>query len=147
MRCKFVDKFQTTGMILDFVGLPCQFAFLSGCPDLDSEGKKGNWYLVSRARWLLISPALTTYLPIAFAPFLVYFFQSSRAYCCQDGDRKVSAVRLLLVVWFDVAGAGGAAHIQHDTISAAFFSAHQAPPCGDVRRYQGQWFMVQWRHF
>ena len=33
----------------------------------------------------------------------------------------------LLIVWFDVAGTGEAAQVQHDTLSADFFSTHQAP--------------------
>ena len=59
----------------DFVELRCRFVFLSRCPGLGSEGKGGNWYLVSRARWLLILPAPNTYLPIATALCLCFFFQ------------------------------------------------------------------------
>ena len=51
-----------------------------------------------------------------------FFCTVSRAYCCQDGDGEVFAVQLILA-WLDVAGAGGAAHVQHDTLSAAFFGA------------------------
>ena len=86
----------------DFVGLLCRFAFLSRCPGLGSEGKGGHWYLVSRARWLLILPAPNTYLSIAAALCLCtrYFFQSSRAYCCQDSDREVFAVQLNHILIF-----------------------------------------------
>ena len=62
---------------------------MSRCPGLGSEGKEGDWYLVSRARWLLKLPAPNTYLPIAAAPCPVYFFSDFTSLCCQDGDREV----------------------------------------------------------
>ena len=138
---------------MHFVGLRCRFPFSSRCPDLGSEGKGGNWYLVSPARWLLRLPAPNTYFPIAPAPSLAYFFQSSRAYCCHNGDREASAVWLLLV-WFDAAGTGGAAESTRHTFRRFLLIASSTSLVVEMfvatKKVGGSWFsgwfMVQRRH-
>ena len=47
----------------------------------------------------------------------VFFFRVRELTSYQDGDRELFAIQLLLV-WVDVTRAGGAAHVQHDTLSA-----------------------------
>ena len=66
---------------VDFVGLRCRFAFLlSPCPDVGSEGNGENWYLVSRARCLLVFSAPNAYLSIASAQCFVYTYPMIRIF-------------------------------------------------------------------
>ena len=53
---------------------------MSRCPALGSEGKGQDWCLVSRVRYLFISPAPDTYLRIAAVLCFVSIFHISRAY-------------------------------------------------------------------